>query len=270
MRIASQERVYGYIKILQDSSDKPARLPGTKILESDELGDEPISGDMPTHLGEVDSLIDVVPSTEKHYSSHWTEVKETKDLPDHDVTSSSIASKKKQCIRDQQWLLQSEERKGHGVKYLESLRYKGACIGVTLSVKTSKPQVHQAVSTRTKRIGTVDEGYAAEGCGRKVGGYVSRWAPHLQLPNRVTVMDYRLERSRGSGSVFDSRAGAAASCESVLPTSPTPSKAARETAGFARGNFIFKAQADVFENAIAKYNTLHYLYPVPEKRYRKR
>lgn len=38
----------------------------------------------------------------------------------------------------------------------------------------------------------------------RVGGYVSRWAPHLQLPNRVTVMDYRLERSRGSGSVFDS------------------------------------------------------------------
>ncbi|KAL2714833.1 hypothetical protein V1478_016018 [Vespula squamosa] len=30
---------------------------------------------MPTHLVEVDSLIDVVPSTEKHYSSHWTEVK---------------------------------------------------------------------------------------------------------------------------------------------------------------------------------------------------
>ncbi|KAF7386606.1 hypothetical protein HZH66_011058 [Vespula vulgaris] len=71
MRVASQERVYGYIKILQDSSDKPARL----AVRPRRCRDEPISGDMPTHLGEVDSLIDVVPSTEKHYSSHWTEVK---------------------------------------------------------------------------------------------------------------------------------------------------------------------------------------------------
>lgn len=31
-------------------------------------------------------------------------------------------------------------------------------------------------------------------------------------------------------------------------------------------HFIFKAQADVSENAIAKYNTVHYLYPgAPQK-----
>lgn len=43
---------------------------------------------------------------------------------------------------------------------------------------------------------------------------------------------------------------------------------ARETSALPRrlGHFIFKAQADVSENAIAKYNTVHYLYPgAPQK-----